>query len=33
MKVFEINANCRGNYSPTKEMNAKEEVKFQNEGN
>ena len=31
IKVFEIKANCRENYSPIKEMNAKEGVKFQNE--
>ena len=38
IKVFEINAtwinaNWRENHSPIKEINAKEGVKFQNEGN
>ena len=33
IKVFEINANWRENYPPIKEINAKEGVIFQNEGN
>ena len=33
IKVFEINANRRENYSPIKEINAKEGVTVQNEGN
>ena len=33
IKVFEINANWRENYFRIKEINAKKEVKCQNEGN
>ena len=38
IKVLEINAtlinaNCRKNYFPIKEKNAKEALKFQNKGN